>query len=49
LYLDESKAGAVAAFAVHGGDLTALPGSPALLPAGAAAAGIVVTQSLSAS
>jgi hypothetical protein len=43
LYLDEAKAGAVGEFAVHGGDLTELPGSPATLPADAAPAGIVVT------
>jgi hypothetical protein len=33
----------VAAFAVHGGDLTELASSPTSLPAGAAPAGIVVT------
>ena len=43
LYVDESKTGAVAAFAVHGGNLTELPGSPTSLPAGAAPAGITVT------
>jgi hypothetical protein len=43
LFLDESKIGAVGAFAVHGGNLTELAGSPASLPAGAAPAGIVVT------
>ena len=43
LYVDESKTGAVAAFAVRGGNLTELPGSPTSLPAGAAPAGIVVT------
>jgi 6-phosphogluconolactonase (cycloisomerase 2 family) len=43
LYLDEAKAGTVGEFAVHGGDLTELPVSPAALPAGAAPAGIVVT------
>jgi hypothetical protein len=36
LYLDESKAGAVGVFAVNGGSLTELSGSPASLPAGAA-------------
>ena len=43
LYLDESATGAVAAFAVHGGNLTELASSPTPLPAGAAPAGIVVT------
>jgi DNA-binding beta-propeller fold protein YncE len=43
LYLDESKTGAVAAFAVNGGNLTELASSPASLPAGAAPAGIAVT------
>jgi 6-phosphogluconolactonase len=43
LYVDESRIGAVGAFAVHGGNLTELPSSPASLPAGAAPAGIVVT------
>jgi len=43
LYMDESAAGAVASFAVHGGSLTELPSSPTALPAGAAAAGIVVS------
>jgi DNA-binding beta-propeller fold protein YncE len=43
LYVDESAASAMAEFAVHGGRLTLLPGSPAALPAGAAPAGIVVT------
>jgi 6-phosphogluconolactonase len=42
LYVDESKIGAVGAFAVHGGDLTELGSSPALLPAGATPAGVVV-------
>ena len=42
LFVDESRIGAVGAFAVHGGDLTELPSSPTLLPAGATAAGIVV-------
>jgi 6-phosphogluconolactonase len=43
LYVDESKIGAVGAFAVNGGQLTELAGSPAPLPAGATPAGIVVT------
>jgi 6-phosphogluconolactonase len=43
LYLDQAKAGAVAAFAVHGGSLTQLPASPFPLPAGAAPAGIAVS------
>jgi 6-phosphogluconolactonase (cycloisomerase 2 family) len=43
LYVDESKIGAVGAFAVHGGNLTELPSSPASLPAGATPAGVVVT------
>ena len=43
LYVDESAAGAVAAFTVHGGDLAELSSSPTSLPAGATAAGIVVT------
>jgi 6-phosphogluconolactonase len=43
LFVDESKAGAVAAFAVTGGDLTELASSPTSLPAGAAAAGLVVS------
>jgi len=34
---------AVAEFAVHGGNLSELAGSPAALPAGATPAGIVVT------
>jgi 6-phosphogluconolactonase len=42
LYVDQSKAGAVAAFAVSGGNLTSL-GSPFPLPGGAAPAGIVVS------
>jgi len=42
LYVDESKIGAVGAFAVHGGNLTELGGSPTSLPAGATPAGIVV-------
>jgi 6-phosphogluconolactonase len=43
LYVDESKAGAVGAFAVDGGNLTELASSPASLPAGATPAGIVVS------
>jgi 6-phosphogluconolactonase len=43
LFVDESRIGAVGAFAVHGGELTELASSPTLLPAGAAPAGIVVT------
>ena len=42
LYVDQSKTGAVAAFAVNGGGLTQLGASPFSLPAGAAPAGIVV-------
>jgi 6-phosphogluconolactonase len=42
LFVDESKAGAVAAFAVNGGTLTELASSPASLPVGATPAGIVV-------
>ena len=41
LFVDESKIGAVGAFAVSGGTLTELPSSPTSLPAGAAPAGIV--------
>jgi hypothetical protein len=37
LYIDESKLGAVGEFAVHGGDLTELAGSPVSLPADATA------------
>ena len=43
LYVDQSKTGAVAAFAVNGGGLTQLGASPFSLPAGAAPAGIVVS------
>jgi 6-phosphogluconolactonase len=43
LYVDESRVGAVGAFAVNGGNLTELPSSPVSLPAGATAAGIVTT------
>ncbi len=42
LYVDESKTGAVGAFAVNGGTLTELATSPVSLPAGATPAGIVV-------
>jgi 6-phosphogluconolactonase len=42
LYVDESRFGAVGAFAVNGGNLTELSISPTLLPAGATPAGIVV-------
>ncbi len=43
LYVDESRIGAVGAFAVSGGNLTELGTSPFALPAGAHAAGIVVS------
>jgi 6-phosphogluconolactonase len=43
LYVDESRIGAVGAFAVNGGSLTELASSPTSLPAGATPAGIVVT------
>ena len=43
LFVDESAARAVGAFAVEGGSLTELPGSPTALPAGSASAGIVVS------
>src|SRR6266480_7898627 len=43
LFVDESRIGAVGAFAVNGGNLTELASSPASLPAGATPAGIVVT------
>ena len=42
LYVDESRIGAVGAFAVSGGSLTELATSPTSLPAGATPAGIVV-------
>ncbi len=42
LFVNESRIGAVGAFAVDGGSLTELPGSPTSLPAGATPAGIVV-------
>ncbi len=41
LYVDESRIGAVGAFAVSGGNLTELATSPTSLPAGATPAGIV--------
>jgi 6-phosphogluconolactonase len=43
LYVDESRIDKVGAFAVDGGNLTELPGSPFPLPPGAAPAGVVVT------
>jgi 6-phosphogluconolactonase len=43
LYVDESRIGAVGAFAVNGGSLTELASSPTSLPSGATPAGIVVT------
>ena len=43
LFVDESRIGAVGAFAVNGGTLTELASSPTSLPAGATPAGIVVT------
>jgi 6-phosphogluconolactonase (cycloisomerase 2 family) len=43
LYVDESRIGAVGAFAVNGGNLTELGTSPFALPAGATPAGIVVS------
>jgi 6-phosphogluconolactonase len=43
LYVDEASTGAVAALAVHGGNLRELATSPFSLPAGSAPAGIVVT------
>jgi 6-phosphogluconolactonase len=43
LYLDESKIASVGEFAVNGGTLNELSGSPVALPAGTAPAGIVVT------
>jgi 6-phosphogluconolactonase len=43
LFVDESRIGAVGAFAVSGGTLTELPASPTPLPTGATPAGIVVT------
>jgi len=43
LFVDESRIGAVGAFAVNGGNLTELGTSPFALPAGATPAGIVVS------
>ncbi|HUA06902.1 MAG TPA: beta-propeller fold lactonase family protein [Solirubrobacteraceae bacterium] len=43
LYIDESRIGAVGAFAVDGGNLTELSGSPTSLPTGATPAGIAVS------
>jgi 6-phosphogluconolactonase len=43
LYVDESRIGAVGAFAVNGGNLTALSSSPVSLPTGATPAGVVTT------
>jgi hypothetical protein len=40
LYVDESRIGKVGEFAVNGGNLTELTGSPASLPAGATPAGV---------
>jgi 6-phosphogluconolactonase len=42
LYVDESRIGKVGEFAVHGGSLTELAGSPVSLPAGATPAGVAV-------
>jgi hypothetical protein len=42
LFVDESKAGAVAAFGVSGGNLTELSTSPTALPTAATPAGVVV-------
>jgi 6-phosphogluconolactonase len=42
LYVDESRADAIGAFAVSGGNLTELASSPTSLPAGATPAGLVV-------
>ena len=42
LFVDESRIGAIGAFAVKGGALTELRDSPTSLPAGATPAGIVV-------
>jgi 6-phosphogluconolactonase (cycloisomerase 2 family) len=41
LFVDESRIGAVGVFAVNGGDLTEVAGSPTALPDGATPAGIV--------
>jgi 6-phosphogluconolactonase len=40
LYVNESRIGAIGEFAVNGGNLTELPGSPVTLPAGATPAGL---------
>jgi 6-phosphogluconolactonase len=42
LYVDESRIGRIGEFAVDGGNLTELSGSPVALPAGATPAGIAV-------
>ncbi len=42
LYVDESRIGRIGEFAVDGGNLSELSGSPVALPAGATPAGIVV-------
>jgi 6-phosphogluconolactonase len=42
LYVDESRIGSVGEFAVNGGNLTEIAGSPVALPAGATPAGIAV-------
>lgn len=42
LYVDESRIASIGEFAVAGGNLTELPGSPVALPAGATPAGIAV-------
>lgn len=44
LYVDESMIGKVGAFAVDGGNLTELPGSPFTLPAGATPAGVATVK-----
>jgi hypothetical protein len=43
LFVDESRIGSVAAFAVNGGTLTELSSSPTALPTGATPAGLVVS------
>ncbi|MEA2212993.1 MAG: hypothetical protein QOF83_2941 [Solirubrobacteraceae bacterium] len=43
LYVNESRIAAVGEFALSGGHLTELPGSPVALPAGSAPAGIAVS------
>jgi sugar lactone lactonase YvrE len=42
LYVDESRIGRIGEFAVDGGNLSELSGSPVALPAGATPAGIAV-------